>query len=210
MFCRFTNSDITSNQKFFINLEAELVFIYELIALSGTTEVNIENKKDEVLAELFNSIGIKTIFNDNNIEISKTTIHHPETIIKDFSDFPQLGIPFSIVCAANGIQADLKGLESLRSENGPDIISLLQRELYHFNINTDFCDGSKLKIYNNKPIHPKSKPINVSTDDSLSISFIPLVAYFGKIEIELKDDFFEKYPWLDPLLLQLNFLIEKI
>lgn len=185
-----------------IDTETALAFMYEWLSVSAMEKINIHigAVNYSQIAEYFNAAGIKTVSSKKTILLSKTTINKDETLIKDFSLHPHLAIPFAISCAANGIQADLKGLESLKN-----IISPFQRELYRFNINTDFCDGSKLKVYNNKMIRQKSKQVDVSTNDILSLSFIPLADKFGKLKIELQEDFFEKFEWLTPLLSQLKF-----
>ena len=209
MLYTFTKTNDVINGNLAVNSPDNLAFIYETIALSEQADVKIENAGDEILSALFGSIGVQTSFSESSVHLSKKEADVSKALIKDFSGCPQFAVPFAIVCAAKGILADLKGLERLTKENGTDSISFFQKEMYRFNINTDFCDYSKLKIYNNKEMKTKTKPVNLAAFDFLNIPFIPLAMLFGKIEIEMSADFEEKNTELFSLLPALNLKFEK-
>lgn len=210
MLYSFTGPSEIINDNLVVKSEDELAFVYLTAALCEKVDLKIENINSEVLTAVYDDAGIQSNFYDNRLYISKKPLSINGTVIKDFSEYAHLAVPFAIVCAAKGIQADLKGLETLIKEKRASAISMFQKEIYRFHINTDFCDFSKLKIYNNKTVHAKSKPVNVSANDSLSLNFITLAVVFGKIEIELADDFFERHPEISGLLESLNFSFNKI
>ena len=189
--------------------ENELAFVYVTAALSEKADLKIKSINSDLLAAVYDDAGIQSNYYDDTLYISTKPLNINGTLVKDFSGYAQYAIPYAIVCAAKGIQADLKGLEYFSKEKGAEEISKFQKEIYRFNINTDFCDHSKLKIYNNKTIQLKSKPVNVAPVHSLSINFIPLAVTFGKIEIEMTADYFEINPEIILLLKSLNFSFTK-
>jgi len=111
----------------------------------------------------------------------------------NFSVMPLAAIPFSIVCAARGKKADIRGLHGLMNFQGIDVISLLQRELFRFGAHTDFCDRSKLKVFDDQPIHKKIGPVDVSKSNLLTLFFIPLVLRLGPMEMEIDKQVIEEY-----------------
>lgn len=189
----------------------DLPFIYAWFSLTGNNELRVENTtiKNETLANCFTPIGIKTIFTNKTTQLLKTPFINAQPIIMDFETLPELAILIAIICAAKGIQADLKGLKSLREKYDSSLIPLFQRELYRLNINSDFCDYSKLKIFNTKNLAPTKKPLNVESYDFLSLFFLLFAVPLGKIEIELQDNFFESQSEIIPLLSSVNISVIK-
>jgi hypothetical protein len=209
MLYSFSGPSEIINDNLAVKSEEELAFVYLTAALCEKADLKIENINSEALAAVYEDAGIQSNFYDNRLYITKKPLHINGTLIKDFSEHAHLAIPFAIVCAAKGIQADLKGLETLVKEKGT-AVAMFQKEIYRFHINTDFCDHSKLKIFNNKGIKQKTKPVKVSSDDTLTMNFIPLATFFKNMEIELAEDFFERNGELAALLASLNFSYNKI
>ena len=205
--CHFMIYKIRKNSELFpaeitVQSTEEFLFVLEFFSISVAEKLIVITAYPETnfIYEKFSSIGIHCKRDENNFYFSKSEITSIKKITADFSENPVAAIPFSICCAVNNIQADIKGLNSLANFDGIDVISLLQRGLYRFNINTDFCDQSKLKMYNNKLIQKKTKPADVSASDLLSLFFIPLAVNFDEMEIELHENFFEKYNWAEKAL----------
>ncbi|HKR03416.1 MAG TPA: hypothetical protein VJY62_02185 [Bacteroidia bacterium] len=209
MLYSFTKTAETISGNLIVKSKEGLAFVYEAIALSEKADIRVENINDEVLTAVYDDAGVQSNFYDNRLYVTKKPVSKTGILIKDFSECPHLVLGFAVVCAAKGMLADLKGLEALTKEKGTGVVADFQKEIYRFNINTDFCDYSKLKIFNNKEIKQKSKPLNSGTNDFLSIPFIPLAIVFGKMEIELPDDFEEKYSEIISLLGSLNVKFEK-
>jgi|GEM_PF-3198145 len=209
MLYSFSKTADTISGDLIVHSKDTLTFVYGIIALCEKADVKIANMHDELLAAVYDDAGVQSNFYGNHLYLSKKPLNSSGVLIKDFSACPDVVIPFATVCAAKGILADLKGLDILTREKGTGVIADFQKEIYRFNINTDFCDYSKLKIYNTKEMKPKSKPVNFGENYFLSIPFIPLAMVFGKIEIEMPDDFEEKNSELISLLGSLNVKFEK-
>jgi hypothetical protein len=209
MLYSFTKTAEIISGNLIVKSKEGLAFVYESIALCEKADVTAENINDEALTEVYSDAGVQSNFYDNRLYLTKKPISKTGVLIKDFSECPHLALGFAVVCAAKGMLADLKGLDALTREKGTSVVADFQKEIYRFNINTDFCDYSKLKIFNNKEMKQKSKPLNSGTNDFLGILFIPLAIVFGKIEIELPDDFEEKNREIISLLGSLNIKFEK-
>ena len=116
--------------KIFIRSINELPFIVAWFAISENKEFVIENVSDvnKTISNRFNVIGIKTIVDGERVQLSKFSVSQSNTLVIDCSAQPELAVALAVVCAAKGLQADIKGLQQL----DVNIISLLQRELYRF------------------------------------------------------------------------------
>ncbi|MFI5218378.1 MAG: hypothetical protein ACHQNT_02735 [Bacteroidia bacterium] len=205
LYC-FAQNKLKINCEISTYSDEELIFACAWFLVSDISSVNIKcqtNSFDKYSACL-NSIGVKGEYSETGLTLSKKQIVNDDILQIDFKNAIELALPSAIVLAAWGVQADLKGLEQIK-----EMLPVFQRELYGFNINTDFCDYSKLKIYNDKKIVLKRKPVN-TRNNYLSLCFIPLAAVFGNVEIEVNEDFFEKYKWLHPLLSVLQITAQKI
>jgi hypothetical protein len=209
MLYSFTKMAEAISGNLIVSSKEALAFAYETIALAEKADVKIENLHDDALAAVYDDAGVQSNYYDKTLYLTKKPLSVAGILIKDFSPYPDHAVSFAIVCAAKGMLADLKGLESLTKEKGTNVISLFQKEIYRFHVNTDFCDNSKLKIYNNKEMKPKTKPVNMGANDFLSIPFIPLAIVFGKIEMELPDDFEAAHSDLVAMLEGLNLKLEK-
>lgn len=66
------------------------------------------------------------------------------------SNYPAAVFGLSVLFAATGTEADITGLEGMSTGKELEQVTCLQRMLYRLNINTDYCGGSKFKVYNNK------------------------------------------------------------
>lgn len=195
-----------------VNSAEQIAFMLLFVALQKNVELHFsiteeETKRLTKIIALFQRVGVAGVFSNNQVNLKNAALlKSNETLIADFSEFPDYAIPFAITCATKQMQADIKGLQTLPVT----IITELQRELYRFNINTDICDGSKLKIYNTKILQQKLKPVQQKENDLLSVCFIALAIIFEEVTIDVMNTFFKKITWLDSAFRHLNFQIQKI
>lgn len=109
---------------------------YSLVALSDSGAITLKNLKDKSIqgdrkmADVMQSLGVKTEFHDNGATLTKTN-HQKETSI-DFIDCPDLAQTVTVICALKGIKCHMTGLESLRIKE-TDRIAALQKELSKVN-----------------------------------------------------------------------------
>lgn len=113
-----------------------------------------------------------------------------EKIIVDAAEFPATVFGLSVLLAAAGMEADITGLESLSTGKEPEQITCLQRMLYRLNINTDYCGGSKFKVYNNKEMRAglSLRPTFASFH---SLLLIPAVIKTGVLRMEMEENVLE-------------------
>lgn len=177
-----------------VSKEDELLFAITCFALSGESRAEIIYENPFPFDEnLFNQTCIEIKQDAGKLFLTKNETGKEAKYEIDLSDSPQLAIPFALIIAAANAEADLSGLENLATDFETNIVPQFQRELYRFNILTDFCGHSKLKIYNSKHLLLKLKPVDVSQSSLLSLHFLTLTYKFSEIKIILPENFPDNY-----------------
>ena len=171
------------------------------LQLNGLFEESVQG--DSVLVEMMQLFGIKSVFNDKGVHLSKTGADLVPLFEWDFIKCPDLAQTIAVVCAGLGVQGLFSGLETLRIKE-TDRITALQNEL------------SKMQVYLSplpKRFSPKSDKeffmiegkATVATptfptyeDHRMAMAFAPL-AMLGKIEVEEAKVVEKSYPlfWED-------------
>jgi len=103
----------------------------------------------------------------------------------DFTALPLAALPLAVACAASGLQADIRGLEALMHYGGADLVSPFQRAFYRMGILSDFCDRSKLKIFNDRPLRKKGATPDFGENEVAALFFIPLAHVSGTVDLEM-------------------------
>jgi 3-phosphoshikimate 1-carboxyvinyltransferase len=103
----------------------------------------------------------------------------------------------------------LYGLQNLVNKESDRVVAF-QREAYKLNIKTDFCDCSKLKIFDFSQIKYSSRAMNTYNDHRIAMTFAPLSLLTGKIKIDNPEVVSKSYPTFWRNLEQLGFVIRKI
>ncbi len=173
---------------------------YEIVALSTNAEVLLEGLPQESLqgdariAAMMEKLGVKTIFSTKGALLTKIQdFILPEYFTDDFSGCPDLAPAVANVCAALNITADLTGLKNFRLKE-TDRAAAIQRELYNMNVKSDFCGGSKLKIYAGGGIKLWSKLVKTYNDHRIAMAFAPLALKTGMVLIENPEVVKKSYP----------------
>jgi len=105
---------------------------YGFTALADEAEITLPNvsekslQGDRVIADIMDNLGVRSIFKDNQLMLSKQKAR--SEITWDFKDCPDLAQTVLPVCAAKGVTGHFTGLESLRIKE-TDRIAALQNEL---------------------------------------------------------------------------------
>lgn len=153
----------------------------------------MEVKYHENLPELFekelNYLGLEIKRKVECMMIEKKNIGCEEKIEIDFSQSPFDAIPFGILIAALNLNADFRGLHPLVSYHGNDLAYQFQSTLYALNIHSDFCDRSKLKIYNSTPLKIKERLGRFQIQSAIGIYLVPLVLIIKNIEFSTDENF---------------------
>ena len=187
---------------------------YEIAALSVSAEIVLKGlpvkslQGDSTVAGMMEKFGVFTVVKGSDIVLHKKD-HQPESHFEgSFEGCPDLAQTIACTCAGLGVAADLKGLQSLRIKES-NRAEALQRELYNLNVQTDFCDRSKLKIYNTREIKSTGRTLKTHHDHRMAMSLAPLALKLGFADIENPEVVAKSYPdyWND--LKSAGFVIEE-
>jgi 3-phosphoshikimate 1-carboxyvinyltransferase len=178
---------------------------YEIAALSDDAEILLRGLKpgslqgDAVIYEMMKQLGVETTFTDEGAKLKKTNNNSVVNYFTyDFSGCPDLGPAVAATCAGLNITADLSGLKNFRLKESDRAVAM-QRGLYNLNVSTDFCGGSKFKIYAGNGIKFSNRTINTYTDHRIAMAFAPLALKTGKVIIDDESVVGKSYPgyWED-------------
>lgn len=188
---------------------------YEIAALADEAEIIFEDMNetslqgDAIIKTLMTEFGVHTHRLKNKLQLIKNSGTICSNFEYNFKDCPDLAQTMACTCAGLQVAADLKGLQNLRIKES-NRAEALQRELYNLHIQTDFCDFSKLKIYNKRPIRYLNRPLKTHHDHRMAMSLAPLALKLPFIEIKNPEVVKKSYPgfWND--LKKAGFEIETI
>jgi hypothetical protein len=166
--------------------EAELMFVISCLML--------RNMKKAVWVPLsfkrMESVLIQLPFSEMK---NSHLILHPETttsetkIMVDVSAYPEAVFSLCVIFAGMGMQADITGLESFSKGTEQEQITCLQRMLYRLNVNTDYCGGSKFKVFNNKEMKPYALSLNPAPEHFPGWLLIPATIKIGTLGIRMDE-----------------------
>lgn len=176
-------------------------FWYEIVSFADNLSVKLLNLKnsdiqgDKVIADIFKSFGVETVFEDDGILLSKNKMI-AEDFEYDFSNCPDLAQVVAVTAAALGINARLSGLESLKIKETDRLLALFT-ELKKMNADIEIQNNNLLII--NSSLIKISKPINTYKDHRMIMSFAPLAILHNSIVIDDIKDVSKSYPdfWTD-------------
>lgn len=170
---------------------------YETVALADDAEIFIPGlfknslQGDSILADVFEQLGVTTLFNNDGIKLTKTG-NIVEKFSFDFKGCPDIVPAVMATCAALGIKSAFKNIRHLAFKES-NRIKALGQELKK--------TGASLKKDKNSYI---LTPNNSNTNNNLSFStygdhriamcLAPLVLKYDKIEICSPDVVKKSYP----------------
>ncbi len=173
---------------------------YEAVALSDGMEVVLPGlhqnslQGDSIIHSYMDSLGVETLFEDSGIRIRKKSNYRlPEYFTADFTGCPDIAPAIAVVCGVQNITADLTGLKNFRLKES-DRASALQRELYNFNVKTDFCGGSKFKIYADSGLRMSRYTVKTYNDHRVAMCMSLLAAKIEKVIIADPEVVSKSYP----------------
>jgi 3-phosphoshikimate 1-carboxyvinyltransferase len=173
---------------------------YAAVALSDSGEVRLDGytdgsvQGDEVVASMFDALGVSTRFTEDGIVIKKTTKPESENFEFDFSDYPDLAPTFAVVLPLLGIHSHFSGLHTLAHKES-DRVAVLAENLRSLGIQAEVgSNGSELEIF------PAPKALNISAiikthnDHRMAMAFAPAVLKSGSLAIDNPDVVTKSYP----------------
>ena len=153
---------------------------YEIIALSNNESIELVGLQknsyqgDSVISELFNQLGVKTSFNNDKIQLSKSD-QIVEHFTYNFIEQPDLAQTFAVTCCGLKIPFKFTGLQSLRIKETDRIFALIEElgklgfHLTTNGIDTLEWDGTIIDHTDNQPV-----VINTYKDHRMAMSIAPL------------------------------------
>ena len=186
-------------------------YFYSIVALSKNAEITLSSYKskslqgDSVLKNIYEKLGVKSIFKDNCLLLKKEQINFPISIDLNLSKTPDIAQTIAVTCYGLGIGCNLEGLHTLKIKETDRLIAL-ERELKKLGANIKITESTLTLIPGNNFIQNCS--ISTYNDHRMAMSFAPLSL---KIPLQIKDYevVSKSYPnfWKD--LVKLNFIIDK-
>ena len=185
-------------------------YFYSIVALSKNAEITLSSYKskslqgDSILKNIYEKLGVKSIFKDNCLLLKKEQINFPISIDLNLSKTPDIAQTIAVTCYGLGIGCNLEGLHTLKIKETDRLVAL-ERELKKLGANIKITESTLTLIPGNNFIQNCS--ISTYNDHRMAMSFAPLSL---KIPLQIKDYkvVSKSYPnfWKD--LVKLNFIID--
>ncbi len=175
---------------------------YEIAALSPTGSVVLPGltpkslQGDARIAQLFEPLGIETLFSSDGAKLIKSDIHTTEYRC-DLSEQPDLAQTLVVACCLLGIPFHFTGLQTLRIKE-TDRIAALCNELIKLGYRLLSSDNSL--TWNGETVEPEAHPVIRTYDDHrMAMAFAPASFRFPGIEIADTAVVDKSYPdyWTD-------------
>jgi len=154
-------------------------YFYSLVALSPQLSLTLKTFKtgslqgDSKLAELYESLGVKTDFQNNAIHIKNTKNIKLETYEQNLNNTPDLAQTIAVTCLGIGLKCHLKGLHTLKIKE-TDRLLALKNEMEKFGATVKIGEDSLIMIT------PESLNLNQSiktyNDHRMAMAFAPMMA----------------------------------
>lgn len=190
-------------------------FWFEIAALAQEAQIFLKGlstksvQGDSVLPSIYEHLGIKSVFVDEGLLITKSGLPKVEEFNFDFTNCPDLAQAVIVTCAALGINGCFTGLKTLRIKE-TDRIAALQNELRNLGYGIDVV-GDQIHLTGTIPSgHPKAETQEVKCydDHRMAMSFAPLALLHHKICFDEPEVVKKSYPdfWED--MQKAGFIIE--
>ncbi len=151
---------------------------YSIIALSPFgTQVTLSSYKqnslqgDIALVEIYKSLGVETIFNNNSIILQKVNNLKPETLNLKLNNSPDIAQTIAVSCFGLGLGCHLTGLHTLKIKE-TDRLEALKIELIKLGANVSVTNDS-LTLESSEKIN-ENISIKTYQDHRMAMSFAPL------------------------------------
>lgn len=176
-------------------------YYYSLVALSKDAEITLKAYKknslqgDAVLAEIYQKLGVETIFGEHTITLKKNITNVSNHLTLDLKNAPDIAQTIAVTCFGLNISCELSGLHTLKIKETDRLVAL-KIELEKF--------GAKVRI-TEESLHLKStvsikKDVLVKTynDHRMAMAFAPLLLKTS-LQIEDAEVVSKSYPdfWKD-------------
>ncbi len=170
--------------------------------LEGLREDSLQG--DKVVVDIMAKLGVTSAYEKNGIFIKGTGELQSDYFLEDFTSCPDLAPAVAVACGALNITADLTGLKNLRLKECDRALAL-QRGLYDMGVKTDFCGGSKFKVYPGRGPVPTSRFIKTFDDHRIIMAFSLMSLKTEYVQLDQTNGVDKSYPTFFADLLENGF-----
>ena len=216
----FTENKIEIEPKSNIKNKVKLVesdwssasYYFSIVSLCKEAKISLKNfnqkslQGDSVLPIIYEKLGVKTTFIENEIIISKMTdFNLPKMISLDLTDSPDIAQTIAVSCFGLGVGCELSGLKTLKIKETDRLIAL-KKELMKLGAEVNVTHNT---IILNSSVKIKDNIIiNTYDDHRMAMAFAPL-GLITKIKIEKPMVVSKSYPLFWDHLSQIGFKVEE-
>lgn len=173
-------------------------YFYSALALMDNGTMLLKNlsndswQGDQVLSEIYYSLGILTSFQGNDVLLKKTH-QHAHHFSYNFEDCPDLAQTVVATCIGLGIEGEFSGLQTLIHKETNRIVAL-QNEMKQFAYELIEIDTDLYQLQKTQTTITSKKVIKTYNDHRMAMAFAPLAIVFGDIEIENEEVVNKSFP----------------
>lgn len=157
-------------------------YFYSWVALHGNSSIFLKGFKanslqgDHVVAEIYKSFGVETIFSNAGIHIQKNSQEssvkpNNSSIVLNLNHAPDIAQTIAVTCLGLGIKAKLTGLHTLKIKE-TDRLAALKTELEKLGAKVEITDDS-LTLTTPKSLN-QNTIITTYNDHRMAMAFAPL------------------------------------
>ena len=177
---------------------------YQIVSLNNDSSVEIEGLKkqsfqgDSEVANVFNQLGVETIYRENSISISNCNSTPLNKIELNLNNTPDLAQTIICTCAGLGIEATISGLETLVIKE-TNRLEALKFELQKFSIKLEIIENHTLYLKGGQAITNPTSTVETYNDHRMAMAFAPLCLVVGSFKINNPEVVSKSYPnyWED-------------
>lgn len=163
---------------------------YQVAALLPGSEISLPNltqnslQGDSALIQIFESLGVRSTFNEEGLILRSQKQDLPEHYAYDFTACPDLVQTLAVSLCALGVPFRFTGTSTLRVKE-TDRIAALQTELKRVGFILTADPSGEWLEWDGTTCDPESEPvIQTYHDHRMAMAFAPLAISLGKIAIE--------------------------
>ena len=163
-------------------------YFYSIAALSSvSSEIRLSSYKkeslqgDAILAEIYKSFGVETVYETNSIVLRKTKEHNKEHLTIDLNKAPDIAQTIAVTCYGLGVSCELLGLHTLKIKE-TDRLEALHSELTKLGANISVTPTSLYLNSSSEIVADVS--VETYNDHRMAMAFAPLGM---KIPLEILD-----------------------
>lgn len=164
---------------------------YQILASVNSGEVMLENLQldslqgDVNIAGWFEQFGVVSTQKKEGVLLSKTSNIHPDKLVLDFIENPDVAQTMACLCVAKQIPFEFSGLKTLKIKE-TDRIAALQNELAKFGAELTEPEHGKLAWDGtiNSKIKQENPIINTYHDHRMALAFAPMALAGLKLQVD--------------------------